>query len=119
MQHLGDQAGVAPDQVEESPTTGAVGKLFRIGVGSLQDGQLLELQPPLLEPFLRMSDRTFGALARRGRRHDECGSGAGSLREDFVLLLVAGVELVASGQGEHSSHAPTVITCLNQPFACA
>ena len=112
---MGDQAGVTPDQVEESSRPRLLGELFGVGVRAFEDRQLLERQTELLEPRRRMGDGLLGTLpCRRGRDH-ESGSGSRGAGQKTVLLLVARVELVASHEGEHPGcfrHVRRIWRCL-------
>src|SRR5260370_12095577 len=108
MEHLDHKARVAADPIEDSACASARGQVPRVGAGSIEDWQLLEVQAELVEPTLGMRHGAIRALPRGRGGNDKPRPGAGAFREQPILLLVAWVELVASDQGEHSSHAPSI-----------
>ena len=84
----------------------SAGQLGRFSVPSLQDRELPQLEPELLKPLDRVLDRAARLLPRGGGRHDKGRAWPGRRDEHAVLLLVAGIELVASNKGECSGHDP-------------
>src|SRR5919201_1243671 len=113
LEDLDDEPGVAADEIEEAAGPRLLGQLARVGVGALEDWQLAQLEVEALEPCRRMRDRAFRPLSRRRSRNDERRPTPGRAGEQAVLLLVAGVELVASVEHEQTRHDRMLWPCLN------
>ncbi len=75
------------------------------------DPQLADSRPSPCEPATRGVDRSGREVLRSGR--DDIGRPTGArVAKNFVLVLVAGVELVAADEGEGAVHMDTVSAVL-------
>src|ERR1700730_13308672 len=108
MQDLGHQTRIASDQIEEATAARSSGQGLGGGVATLQDRQLLALEPERRNPRDRVRNRCGRLLASRGRRDDKSRAGTGCGGKAAILLLVAGVELVPSDQREYSRHVRSI-----------
>src|SRR5712664_2523491 len=101
-QDLGHVPWVAADEVEEPTLPRSRRDGGRLRVATLQDRQLLELEPELLEPTDRVLDRYLRASASRCGRHHKSRPWSSRRGEQPVLLFVAGIELVPTDQRKHA-----------------
>ena len=103
-QHVGHDARIATDQIEERPVPRQRRGVGSAGLRLRPDRELGDVQTEPREPFVRVRGRELRPMPRRGRRHHVRGPVARGGRQQRILRLVARVELVAAHQREGSGH---------------
>jgi PAC2 family len=114
VQHIRNDAGVAAHEIEEPTPCGELRRRRGLRLRPVTQRELDDVQAEPSEPLVGVRHGEFRPVPRRRRRHDVCGSVSRSCGEQRILRLVAGMQLVASHEGEGSNHPRSVRRAANE-----